>query len=162
MAGECSPNLQLQRSSRTVWIQRRLALTPQRRGFQLITRDIIEAVARAVAVRRGHAPRFSPAHLRFAIDQRKPPTRTCQSTWSLRSIRWFPSRFPYTHTLEGPDDMPAHVKSALLGASLTISGGRWAFAVGHLARGVLVRASRPSRSAARRFDPLGRIAVETL
>lgn len=32
----------------------------------------------------------------------------------------------YTHTLEGPDDMPAHLKSSLLGSSLTIpiSGGR--------------------------------------
>jgi secondary thiamine-phosphate synthase enzyme len=31
-----------------------------------------------------------------------------------------PEDFPCTHTCEGPDDMPAHVKSSLLGASLTI------------------------------------------
>jgi secondary thiamine-phosphate synthase enzyme len=31
-----------------------------------------------------------------------------------------PEDFPYQHTLEGPDDMPAHVKSALLGSSLSI------------------------------------------
>ena len=32
----------------------------------------------------------------------------------------------YTHTLEGPDDMPAHLKSSLLGASLVlpVTGGR--------------------------------------
>jgi secondary thiamine-phosphate synthase enzyme len=37
-----------------------------------------------------------------------------------------PESFPYEHTLEGPDDMPAHVKSSLLGCSLTvpIGGGK--------------------------------------
>jgi len=37
-----------------------------------------------------------------------------------------PEDFPYIHTMEGPDDMPAHVKSSLLGASVTvpISEGR--------------------------------------
>ncbi len=39
-----------------------------------------------------------------------------------------PEDFPYQHTCEGPDDMPAHVKASLLGSSLTIpiSGGRLA------------------------------------
>ena len=31
-----------------------------------------------------------------------------------------PEDFPYRHTMEGPDDMPAHVKAALLGSSVTI------------------------------------------
>ena len=31
-----------------------------------------------------------------------------------------PEDFPYIHTMEGPDDMPAHVKSSLLGASVTV------------------------------------------
>ncbi|MCA9007464.1 MAG: secondary thiamine-phosphate synthase enzyme YjbQ, partial [Planctomycetaceae bacterium] len=31
-----------------------------------------------------------------------------------------PESFPYVHTCEGPDDMPAHVKASLLGNSLTI------------------------------------------
>jgi secondary thiamine-phosphate synthase enzyme len=37
-----------------------------------------------------------------------------------------PESFPYEHTLEGPDDMPAHVKSSLLGCSLSvpIRGGK--------------------------------------
>jgi secondary thiamine-phosphate synthase enzyme len=36
-----------------------------------------------------------------------------------------PEDFPYEHTIEGPDDMPAHVKAALIGTSLTVpvSGG---------------------------------------
>jgi secondary thiamine-phosphate synthase enzyme len=31
-----------------------------------------------------------------------------------------PEDFPYVHTLEGPDDMPAHVKASLMGSSITI------------------------------------------
>ncbi|XP_065650092.1 UPF0047 protein YjbQ isoform X2 [Hydra vulgaris] len=31
-----------------------------------------------------------------------------------------PENIPYTHTQEGPDDMPAHVKTSLIGASITI------------------------------------------
>ena len=37
---------------------------------------------------------------------------------SLNAIA--PEEFPYSHTLEGPDDMPAHVKASLLGSSVTI------------------------------------------
>jgi len=31
-----------------------------------------------------------------------------------------PEHFPYRHTIEGPDDMPAHVKAAMIGSSVTI------------------------------------------
>jgi secondary thiamine-phosphate synthase enzyme len=31
-----------------------------------------------------------------------------------------PESFPYEHTYEGPDDMPAHVKSALLGCDVLV------------------------------------------
>ena len=39
-----------------------------------------------------------------------------------------PEDFAWTHTLEGPDDMPAHVKAALMGSSLSlpVTGGRLA------------------------------------
>lgn len=31
-----------------------------------------------------------------------------------------PEDFPYTHTLEGPDDMPAHIKASLMGSSVSV------------------------------------------
>lgn len=37
--------------------------------------------------------------------------------------RIVPENQPFVHTMEGPDDMPAHVKASLLGASLTIPVG---------------------------------------
>ena len=52
-----------------------------------------------------------------------------------RDLRtWFdsavPERFPWTHTLEGDDDMPAHVKASLLGPSLTVPVARGRLALG--------------------------------
>ncbi len=40
--------------------------------------------------------------------------------WKPRSITMAPEDFPYQHTVEGPDDMPAHVKASLMGSSLTV------------------------------------------
>ena len=65
---------------------------------------------------------------------------------------WFnaavPEDAPYwTHTIEGPDDMPAHIKASLLGPSLTlpVRGGRPR--ARHLAGHLPVRAPRPRRRA---------------
>ena len=59
-------------------------------------------------------------------ENASPDVRRDFETWFGQAV---PGRAPYwTHTLEGPDDMPAHIKSSLLGPSLTIpvSGGRLA------------------------------------
>ena len=42
----------------------------------------------------------------------------------------FPEDFPYVHTMEGPDDMPAHIKSVLIGESLTVPVRDGALALG--------------------------------
>jgi len=46
---------------------------------------------------------------------------------SLNAIA--PEDFPHRHTMEGPDDMPAHVKASLMGSSVTVpvSNGRLSF-----------------------------------
>jgi secondary thiamine-phosphate synthase enzyme len=41
-----------------------------------------------------------------------------------------PEDFPYRHTIEGPDDMPAHVKASLLGSSLSIPVARGTLCLG--------------------------------
>ena len=48
------------------------------------------------------------------------PIPTFAWTWRWPSREWSPRDLPYVHTLEGPDDMPAHVKSSLFGASVTV------------------------------------------
>jgi secondary thiamine-phosphate synthase enzyme len=41
-----------------------------------------------------------------------------------------PEDFPYRHTAEGPDDMPAHVKASLLGSSVSVPIRQGALALG--------------------------------
>ena len=41
-----------------------------------------------------------------------------------------PERFPYAHTAEGPDDMPAHLKASLFGSSVTVPVARGRLALG--------------------------------
>jgi secondary thiamine-phosphate synthase enzyme len=59
-------------------------------------------------------------------ENASPDVRRDFETWFSQAV---PERAPYwTHTLEGDDDMPAHIKAALLGPTLTlpVSGGRLA------------------------------------
>jgi secondary thiamine-phosphate synthase enzyme len=59
-------------------------------------------------------------------ENASPDVRRDFETWFNEAV---PERARYwTHTLEGPDDMPAHIKAALLGPSLTlpIADGRLA------------------------------------
>lgn len=62
----------------------------------------------------------------LSINENADPDVPVDLDRSLQAIA--PEDFPYYHTLEGPDDMPAHVKSSLLGCSLCIpiSDGRLA------------------------------------
>ena len=60
---------------------------------------------------------------------------------------WFDRAVPdgagyFAHTLEGPDDMPAHIKASLTGASLTLPVSRRGTGPGHLAGDLPVRAPR--------------------
>jgi secondary thiamine-phosphate synthase enzyme len=111
---------------RRVWLQRQLQLAPRPRGFHLVTREILEAVPelRALEVGMLHLLiRHTSASL--ALQENASPDVRCDfETWFNEAV---PERARYwTHTLEGPDDMPAHIKAALLGPSLTlpIAGGR--------------------------------------
>ena len=73
----------------------------------------------------------------------------CGAIWrsSLNAIA--PEDFPYVHTLEGPDDMPAHVKASLMGSSVSIPVSDGTPAAGHVAGHLLVRAPRPMAAAGR-------------
>ena len=75
----------------------------------------------AGASRDSHGPaaRVYSAHVGLAHDQRKRRSRRAGRPGSSFSAI-APEDFPYRHTCEGPDDMPAHVKAALLGSSVTI------------------------------------------
>jgi secondary thiamine-phosphate synthase enzyme len=111
-----------------VWIQRKIELRPRPRGFHLVTSEVVDAVPELGRIHVGLATVFIQ-HTSASLtlnENASPEVRADFAAWFDRAV---PDGAPYfSHTLEGPDDMPAHVKSALTGSSLTIpvAGGRLA------------------------------------
>jgi secondary thiamine-phosphate synthase enzyme len=111
-----------------MWIQREIALAPRPRGFHLITREVVEALPELGDLRVGICQLFL-RHTSASLtinENASPDVRADFETWFDTVV---PEEFGgWTHTLEGPDDMPAHIKASLLGPSLSlpVSGGRLA------------------------------------
>jgi secondary thiamine-phosphate synthase enzyme len=109
-----------------IWIQRELRLPPVRRGFHLITEDVLGGVPELAEMGVGMLHlliRHTSASLALN-ENASPDVRRDFETWFSRAV---PERAEYwTHTLEGEDDMPAHIKASLLGPTLTlpVAGGR--------------------------------------
>jgi secondary thiamine-phosphate synthase enzyme len=109
-----------------MWLQREVTLEPRPRGFHLITREVLVALPELneIAVGLMHLLlRHTSASLTLN-ENASPEVRRDLDAWFDRAVPEHGDL--WTHTLEGPDDMPAHVKASLLGATLTlpIAGGR--------------------------------------
>lgn len=103
----------------TRWIQRQIRLAPYRRGFHEISEKIFEAVPEIADFRVGLLHVFlQHTSASLTINENADPDVPRDLERSLNAIA--PEDFPYVHTAEGPDDMPAHVKSALLGCSVSV------------------------------------------
>jgi secondary thiamine-phosphate synthase enzyme len=111
-----------------MWLQREVRLDPRPRGFHLVTREVTGALPELSGVRAGLLHvfiRHTSASLTLN-ENASPDVRRDFETWFSHAV---PDGAPYwTHTLEGADDMPAHVKASLLGPSLSlpVAGGRLA------------------------------------
>ncbi|HEX8076082.1 MAG TPA: secondary thiamine-phosphate synthase enzyme YjbQ [Thermoleophilaceae bacterium] len=111
-----------------IWVQRELRLRPRPRGFHLITEEVVEGVPELSRIAVGVAQvfiRHTSASLTLN-ENASPAVRADFRSWFDDAV---PEDAPYwTHTLEGADDMPAHVKSSLLGpsVSLPVTDGRLA------------------------------------
>jgi secondary thiamine-phosphate synthase enzyme len=111
-----------------MWLQREITLRPRPRGFHLVTGEIEDAVPelREIAVGLAHLfIRHTSASLTLN-ENASPDVRRDFESWFDAAV---PEDAPYwTHTIEGPDDMPAHIKASLLGPalSLPVAGGRLA------------------------------------
>jgi secondary thiamine-phosphate synthase enzyme len=93
----------------------------------LVTREIVDALPDLRHLHVGLAHifiRHTSASLTLN-ENASPDVRRDLDTWLNATV---PEQFAWTHTDEGSDDMPAHVKAALMGSSLTlpIAGGRLA------------------------------------
>lgn len=99
--------------------QRDLTLKPRRRGLHLITDEVVMALRELTPVRVGLLHVFiQHTSASLTINENADPDVLQDLEASLNNLA--PEDFPYRHTVEGPDDMPAHVKASLMGSSLTI------------------------------------------
>lgn len=103
-----------------MYYQTEISLKPQSRGFHIITREVEVAIPEIKNIRVGLANIFiKHTSASLTINENvSPDVRRDMERYFNRMI---PEDAPYfEHTYEGPDDMPAHIKSSLLGPSLTI------------------------------------------
>ena len=101
------------------WHQREVTLEGRRRGFHLITNEIVTAMPELASMRTGLLHVFimhTSASLTINENADSDVLRDMEA--SLNELA--PEDFPYRHTVEGPDDMPAHVKASLMGSSVMI------------------------------------------
>jgi secondary thiamine-phosphate synthase enzyme len=100
-----------------VWLQRSLQLRARPRGCHLITSEVIDALAELRQVRVGLLHVFvQHTSASVTINENADADVRTDLESSLNELA--PEDFPYVHTLEGPDDMPAHVKASLMGSSV--------------------------------------------
>ena len=101
------------------WVQRSIELPPVRRGFHLITRSVVDALPELRETQIGMLNVFiQHTSAALSINENADPDVRADLETAFNAIA--PEDFPYRHTCEGPDDMPAHVKASLLGSSLNI------------------------------------------
>ena len=111
-----------------MWLQREISLRPPGRGFHLVTRDVVGELPELGELRVGLLHLFI-RHTSASLtlnENASPDVRDDFEAFFDDAVR---EDAPFwTHTIEGPDDMPAHIKASLLGPSLSlpVSGGRLA------------------------------------
>ena len=103
-----------------MWVQRRVELKAKSRGFHLVTEDISLQLPELARLSVGLA-HFYLQHTSASLSLNEnfdPAVRGDMETYFNRLA---PENAPYfEHVEEGPDDMPAHLKSAILGSELTV------------------------------------------
>lgn len=108
------------------WYQTELTLEPFPRGYHLITDKVVRRLPELRRIGVGLLHVFI-RHTSASLTLNENADRSVRGDFESFLNRLAPEGAPYTtHTSEGPDDMPAHIKSSLLGASVTIpvrSGG---------------------------------------
>jgi secondary thiamine-phosphate synthase enzyme len=103
-----------------MWAQREIRLQARSRGFHLVTGEVEAALPELRELRVGLAHLFI-RHTSASLtlnENASPDVRRDFDAWFDRAV---PEDAPYwTHTVEGPDDMPAHIKASLLGPALSL------------------------------------------
>jgi secondary thiamine-phosphate synthase enzyme len=113
-----------------VWIQREITLRPRPRGFHLVTDELVGGVPELREVRVGLAHLFI-RHTSASLTLNENASPDVRDDFESYFNETVPEDAPYwTHTIEGPDDMPAHIKASVLGPALTVPVAHGRLALG--------------------------------
>jgi secondary thiamine-phosphate synthase enzyme len=103
-----------------MWIQREIQITSSKRGFHLINEQLLKAVPEIKGMTVGILHLFiKHTSASLTINENADPTVRADMERHFNVL--VPENAPYyQHTYEGPDDMPAHIKSTIIGCNQTI------------------------------------------
>lgn len=102
-----------------MWLQRTFQLSARRRGFHLITKEVLTAAGDISPVQIGILHLFiQHTSASLTINENADPDVRRDLEMAMSKIT--PESWPYVHTLEGPDDMPAHIKASMMGSSISV------------------------------------------
>ncbi|MBI9042498.1 secondary thiamine-phosphate synthase enzyme YjbQ [Lutibacter sp.] len=100
--------------------QKEIQISPKKRGFHLITNEIIAAFPELKEITIGQLQVFIK-HTSASLTINENADASVRTDFESHFNKIVPENMPYyIHTYEGPDDMPAHIKASILGNSLHI------------------------------------------
>ena len=106
--------------SNHIWLQTEITLPKAHRGFHIITKDIDDAFRSLNHISVGILNIFIK-HTSASIAINEGADSSVRVDFETHFNKLVPENSPdFIHNAEGPDDMPAHIKSSLLGSSLSV------------------------------------------
>ncbi len=113
-----------------IWLQQEIQLSAKARGFHLITGEVLQQLPQLKQIQTGLVHIFIQ-HTSASLTVNENADPTVRSDFEAVFNRLVPEGEPYyRHTLEGDDDLPAHIKASLLGPSVTLPVTNGAFNLG--------------------------------
>ena len=103
-----------------MWIQKEISINPRQRGFHLITDEVLKHLPEVQKIEVGTMQVFIK-HTSASLTINEDADPTVRDDFESHFNQMVPENAPYyQHTFEGPDDMSAHLKSSILGSSVSI------------------------------------------
>ena len=103
-----------------MWLQKQIQLTPRKRGFHLITDEVLKQLPEISAIKVGLL-HLLLQHTSASLSINENADSSVRRDMESHFDQLAPENAPYyEHCYEGADDMPAHLKSALLGCQLSV------------------------------------------
>lgn len=103
-----------------MWHQKQITLSAKERGYHIITDEVLSEIPKIKQINTGIAHIFIQ-HTSASLTINENADPSVRRDFKTHFKRMVPEDMSlYEHTLEGPDDMTSHIKSSLLGHSISI------------------------------------------